>query len=77
MIVTAALNGKATEEFSEAGKSPDFQEIARSSEGVDLIRVFGRNRYAELKVTEVALAVLKDRYGDKFIFAEQRRAQPF
>lgn len=77
MIVTVALNGEATEKFSESGRVPDFEEVVRAAEGADLVRVFGRKKYADIRVTPSALEKLRERFGDMFVFAEKRRAQPY
>ena len=77
MIITMALTNEATNAFLKAGKVPDFKKISQDIDGVELIKVFGRSRYADIEVTEAAFKTLKQKFSNDFLFSKKRFGEPF
>jgi len=77
MLLTVSMTTQAFRDAAETGKKPEYELIFSKFDGVKLIQIFGRGRYAKIEVDESTLGELEQKFSDKFIFSPRMGMHAF
>lgn len=75
--VTVALNKRAASIAASTGEKPDLPRLIGSGDGIRVLKVFGRGRFANVEISQEGYELLKERLQDVCVLTPALRAQPF
>ncbi|MGY3133462.1 hypothetical protein ACVWZM_004144 [Bradyrhizobium sp. USDA 4501] len=76
MKITVSLNEQAALK-AQGGKAPDLKQLIIDNSRAQVLRVFGRGRFASIEATGADLNRLRTAMGNLCVFSVVTEAQPF
>lgn len=76
MKITVSLNESASVK-AKGGNTPDLKQLITKNSGAEVLRVFGRGRFASIEVSGTDLNRLKSAMGKFCVFSVVTEAHPF
>lgn len=76
MKITVSLNEREALKARD-GKTPDLKQLITDNSRAEVVRVFGRGRFASIEVTGADLSRLRTAVGNLCVFSVVTEAQPF
>jgi hypothetical protein len=76
MKITVSLNEQAALE-AKSGKAPDLKQLIIDNSRAQVLRVFGRGRFASIEASGADLNSLRTAVGNLCVFSVVTEAHPF
>ena len=76
MKITVSLNEQAALK-AKGGKAPDLKQLIIDNSRAEVLRVFGRGRFASIEATGADLTRLRTAMGNLCVFSVVTEAHPF
>jgi hypothetical protein len=76
MKITVSLNEQASPK-AKGGRAPDLKQLITDNSRAEVLRVFGRGRFASIEATGTDLTRLKTAMGNLCVFSVVTEAHPF
>lgn len=77
MRITISLNENATARAAETGQTPDLRTLVVTNSGAEVVKVYGRGRFASVETNRADLDRLESALGHMCVFAEPSKIEPF
>jgi hypothetical protein len=77
MRVTVSLNEEMTFTAAQKGGGADLRALLEANSGAEIVRIYGRGRFASIEASDADLEHLKKAIGDRCVFALKAQVQSF
>lgn len=70
MKLTVSMTAAVFRQAAKTGENPDYADVFSDVDGVQLLSISGRGRYAKVEVTGQSISDLEEQFKDRFVFCE-------